>query len=539
MKLKQKASNIIKVCLLTTTLCGCSNFLSEYSQDMVIPKTVKQLDELLIGDVYMQSKKTEYGMTNQSCQFFNLLDDDINTVSTSLTSRIGDPYYNYSINSLYGYYTWQQDIRYNYQYKNYSDDSSTWNDMYRRISIVNIILDEIEELPHQTEQDYADYLRVKGEAFFLRGQFYFVLANLYGDAYSPATCASKLCVPLKLAAHVEYDKDADRQFERESVKRIYEQIVSDLKESIRLLTESPQKTNHLLHRASWEAASLLLSRVYLFMQDWPNAEAEAEKVMKSSLFSLAPTSYFSNETAFLTSSNPEIIFSQGNNSFCCPRSDWSLTGRYGDYCVTNDLYSMFDENDVRKTTFFAKTIKSLEPQNDSVGLYKKYERGIEFSHISDALMLRMAEAYLNYAEACAMQPAKADKANATLNALRAQRITSYVNQTYSGEELVREVRNERRKELCFEGKRWFDLRRYAVCEQYPYSRDIVHAYAVYNDNFSFATTEYYLLPAGDLNYTFSLPRKVIEFDKVPMPDNPRNKREPLEIQEEEEKPEEE
>ncbi|WP_073347840.1 RagB/SusD family nutrient uptake outer membrane protein [Bacteroides congonensis] len=536
MKLKQKAANIIKACLLTATFCGCSDFLSEYSQDMVIPKNVQQLDELLIGDVYMQSNKMEYGMNNQSCQFFNLLDDDINTVGTSLTGRIGHPYYNYAVNSMYGYYAWQQDVRYNYQAKNYSNDNATWNDMYRRISIVNIILDEIESLPHKTDQDYADYLRVKGEAFFLRGQFYFVLANLYGDAYSPSTCASKLCVPLKLSAHVEYDKDADRQFERESVKRIYEQIVSDLKESTRLLTESPQKNHHLLHRASWEAASLLLSRVYLFMQDWPNAEIEAEKVMNSRLFSLAPTSNFSNETPFLTTTNPEIIFSQGSNPICC-RSDWSVTGQYGDYCVTNELYSMFDDNDVRKTTFFAKRRNTVEPQNDSIGLYKKYERGIEYSHISDALMLRMAEAYLNYAEACAMQPTKADKANSTLNTLRSQRITSYAPQTYSGEQLVQEIRNERRKELCFEGKRWFDLRRYAVCEQYPYSRNIIHAYAVYNDNFSFATTEYYLLPAGDPAYTFSLPRKVIEFDKVPMPDNPRNKREPLENEDEDKKTE--
>lgn len=182
MKLKQKAANIIKACLLTATFCGCSDFLSEYSQDMVIPKHVQQLDELLIGDVYMQSYKMEYGMSNQSCQFFNLLDDDINTVGTSLIGKVGHPYYNYAINSMYGYYAWQQDVRYNYQAKNYSNDNATWNDMYRRISIVNIILDEIEQLPHKTDQDYADYLRVKGEAFFLRGQFYFVLANLYGDA---------------------------------------------------------------------------------------------------------------------------------------------------------------------------------------------------------------------------------------------------------------------------------------------------------------------------------------------------------------------
>ena len=34
-------------------LCGCSNFLSEYSQDMVRAKTVADFDEVLLGSVYV------------------------------------------------------------------------------------------------------------------------------------------------------------------------------------------------------------------------------------------------------------------------------------------------------------------------------------------------------------------------------------------------------------------------------------------------------------------------------------------------------
>lgn len=36
-----------------------------------------------------------------------------------------------------------------------------------------------------------------------------------------------------------------------------------------------------------------------------------------------------------------------------------------------------------------------------------------------------------------------------------------------GEDLVNLIRDERRRELCFEGHRWFDLRRYAVNPKYP------------------------------------------------------------------------
>ncbi|WP_303180266.1 RagB/SusD family nutrient uptake outer membrane protein, partial [uncultured Butyricimonas sp.] len=36
------------------------------------------------------------------------------------------------------------------------------------------------------------------------------------------------------------------------------------------------------------------------------------------------------------------------------------------------------------------------------------------------------------------------------------------------------IRNERRRELCFEGHRWFDLRRYAVSSTHPFTKEILH-----------------------------------------------------------------
>ena len=50
-----------------------------------------------------------------------------------------------------------------------------------------------------------------------------------------------------------------------------------------------------------------------------------------------------------------------------------------------------------------------------------------------------------------------------LNALRAKRIEGYQEETISDvEALIEAIRTERRKELCFEGHRWFDLRRYEM-----------------------------------------------------------------------------
>lgn len=61
---------------LLVSVSSCGDFLDEYSQDMVVPKTVSDLEEVLIGETYMKSTETSYGMSSSTCGFFNMLDDD-------------------------------------------------------------------------------------------------------------------------------------------------------------------------------------------------------------------------------------------------------------------------------------------------------------------------------------------------------------------------------------------------------------------------------------------------------------------------------
>lgn len=497
-------------------LTSCDDFLSAYSQDRVVAKRVSDLDELLLGDVYIKNVVLPYGPTGvRSTGFFNILDDDVNTsASEGQTSKM----WGNCLSNIFGYYAWQFRVGSNYNASYFQQDDATWKDLYSRINTVNVILDEITDLPHESNDDRAAYYRVQGEAHFLRGCFFFTLANLYGNAYDPATCATDLCVPLKLTPYVEHDRDKETQFKRATVKEVYSQIVKDLTAAEEFLTRSPQNSGHRLHRASQEAASLLLSRVYLYMQEWKLAEEKADAVTRSQNNALQEFGEWNDEEPFLSRECPEIIFTQGYNHLS---TDDIFTAKPGDFCVTRDLYDLYDEKDCRRSCFYGHNALC-----DSITLTNKYERGDEITHISDVYTLRMAEAYLNKAEAQAMQ----DKAEAcaTLDELKSRRIEDYVPQSYTGEALVKEIRDERRRELAFEGHRWFDLRRYAVCHKYPYRKDIVH---VFNgcDDYKVSYTEVYVLPAGDPAFTFDLPESVIKFDKVPMEHNPRNEREPLEM----------
>lgn len=515
--IKKHILPLAAVAALGAPLTSCGDFLSEYSQDMIVAKTVYDFDEVMLGNVYLRSSAVSTGPTGfRTCGFLNILDDDVNTgnVGSETSKTWGN-----CLSQIFGYYAWQLRVGSNYNASNFGGDNTTWDDLYARINIVNVILDEIPDMPHEKEDEYATYLRVQGEAHFCRAYAFFTLANLYGDAYEPSTAASKLCVPLKLTPYVEHDRDKDTQFERATVKEIYDQIVYDLGMAEQYLKESPQNPNHRLHRASYEAVELLFSRVYLYMQEWALAEQKADEVIKSQYGQLATIALLESGP-FLTRSNPEILFSQGAN--CLAREDL-FTARPGDFCVTKELRSLYSSKDRRGDCFFGTHM------SDSITLTGKYERGSIVSHISDVFTLRVAEAYLNKAEACAMQGGKDSEACAALNKLKANRIEDYESVTLSGQALVDEIRDERRRELCFEGHRWFDLRRYAVNQKYPFSKQITHVYHACGD-YGVSYSNAFILEEHDLAYTFAIPESVIKFDDVPMPDNKRKTRKPIEIE---------
>ncbi len=518
---------ILYIALALCALTSCSDFLKEYSQDMIVAKHPSDLDEVLLGSCYLPSEPIGSGPAGTRMGgFFNILDDDVNTGGDRLDS-LGhgsnevSKAWTQCMAGNYGYFAWQQDVGINYDGSISNDDAATWDALYAHINVANTLLDEITLLPHDTQKDRSDWLRVQGETHFLRAQFYFWLINLYAAPYRPATAAQSPGVPLKLEPGIEF------KFTRASVEDVYRQINADLCAADSFLTLSPQNEAHFLHRASAEAVNLLWSRVLLHQQRWAEAAQKAKKVMDSEHFYLAPLTQFAPNAPFLTEENPEVIFSQGSNSLATPSA---FTARNGDYCISRDLYQTYDSLDVRRTCFFALYDESSGIANDSVQLAYKYQRGSSLrSHISDYGCLRLSEAYLNRAEALACQGEAPAEALALLNELRSQRIQGYQPQNYTGAELIRQIREERRRELCLEGHRWFDLRRYAVSGVEPWSRPIVHSFGVCGDYVGVMYRRTVVLPPASLNYTFALPKSVVNFfTEDPLETNPRDNIKPLE-----------
>lgn len=261
---------------------SCDSFLEEYSQDLAKVNTWEDLDEVLLGSVYAKTGRTTPGQNyngptveaDLSFDILHLMSDEIAMTDEDYTDYVG-----YRQN-YYAFYTWQPDCAYDYQGRLISNDATFWDELYTRIGVCNMVLSLIDDQPANTRDDAAQKLRVKGEAYYLRGLYYFTLANLYCEPYAPATASSKMGMPIKTTEYIE-----DIEYSRGTLAETYAQIVDDLTNAEECLADVPSKS---IYRADINAARLLLSRVYLYMQNWDKAVAYANAVLdaNSSLLDL-------------------------------------------------------------------------------------------------------------------------------------------------------------------------------------------------------------------------------------------------------------
>lgn len=522
-----KLIKYIALACFSLTLPACGDFLEEYSQDSYYVSSYQDLEELLKGDCYFTLQGTNAGGYGA---FLHLLGDEMEEQN----SYYGNAWMSSSRRSanlrenLFGYYTWQQRIGQKPDYTGFNTENATWTETYRLINVANNIIASVADVPQRSDEEIKGATRVKGEAHFLRAAYYFWLANLYGKPYAPSTASTDQAVPLKLEEKVN-----DIKYQRNTNLEVYTQILADLKIAEECLskTDAP-KTKH---QADIHAVHLLMSRVYLYMQDWAQAATYADKVIETA--SLVDLNKRQPYDGFLSLDSREVLFSMGDNHVPA-----LFNSNYQSFRISNDLYDSYEENDLRKIQWMWKqgtfvgptkiipgTLHGTEDPSSLDFYYFSYTIGYsnQYAEVSDRFLFRLAEAYLNKAEAEAYQ-GKDSEAQAALNELRSNRYVSGSEYavTVTGEELVKVIRDERRRELALEGHRWFDLRRYGVCEQYPESKEIVHRYTYYESSDSEVMTETHVftLLSNDPAYTLPIPQEVLDFN-TGMKNNERTWRE--------------
>ncbi len=468
--------------LVSIILASCNNFLDEYSTDLRYCEKAQDLEYLMIGEaflntpslsIYSQATMDKYNIegvvSSYNYPWLNVMDDDSEVfVWDYVSTDMATPLY-----KLSGLHNWSNSPFIDVLSNKWED--TQWEKMYKKIGALNSIIFQGEQLSDKKGEDLTLLSRISGEAYFLRAYYYFYLNNIYGLPYSKATASSDFGVPLKTSEVIEV-----KYFSRATNEAVYNQILSDLEKAANYLQGyTPDKKL----RVGIGAVKALQSRVYLYMERYDEAIKAAEECDKLSyaILDLNTVTPNSNVTSY---SSKETIFTMGGNEIPAVFMDDSLSSWNGNdnrvsaFKASGNLMNKYQPGDLRLKNFFYPSAKQDAP----IPLkYKTWRTYNDPEVVSSVFAIRYPEVVLNRAEALAMI-GRTEDARQTIEQLRSKRFASAsISDVPSTEkDLVNFIRDERRRELCFEGHRWFDLRRYAVNSKYPLDNNFVIRHPSYS-----------------------------------------------------------
>lgn len=353
-----------------------------------------------------------------------------------------------------------------------------WRGLYLIIARANQVLAPIDAV--NFNQDSKN--NVKGQALFLRAFAYFHLVRYFGK------------VPLHLTP-VPGREGAALPLSEEAA--VFDQIIKDLTDAIPLL---PQKSAQLPGRVTQGAARTLLGDVFIYRKRWADAEQVLAPVVSSGQYSLMSSYTMAFPKNTTNKNNAESVFEiqfregpdglQGNflyqhlpypltvaevRSLFNTSNPQPLDGQ-GNNIPTPDIIAAYEPGDLRKdASIMFITVSGRPGPNKTTPIIKKFQdnHAQHNNHGVNWPVYRYAEVLLLLAEAQNEQ-GKTGEALGLLNQVRSR--AGLAASTAAGQIQVREaIFKERRVELAFENKRWFDIIRTDRIQEIivPYGQRIV------------------------------------------------------------------
>jgi tetratricopeptide (TPR) repeat protein len=338
----------------------------------------------------------------------------------------------------------------------YDNPEVKWEKYYFTINLANTL---IQFMPEVLENDelftVTEMERIKAEALFIRSLSYFYLVRLYKD------------VPMLLSA--SSSDTVDFYIEESDEDVVLDQIISDLEyaETIAVSKENiDDNTSQFMSdltlfkgRANKYSIQAVLADVYLWKEDYQKCIEYCDKLIGSNLYSLEiETDWFklyvpgnSKESIF------EIQYSELNQETnpiydkLVPITGSSRASFYDwvwdDLFVTSDVRIANDD--------FGPVSKYLLMDTEGKGSRRDFSQ-----KDANYIYYRYADILLMKAEALA-ELNEFSESQELINevALRAGTPSVFLDQSIT--EFRTAILNERAREFAFEGKRWFDLLRFA------------------------------------------------------------------------------
>lgn len=310
---------------------------------------------------------------------------------------------------------------------------------YATINVANNVLEKVAGLTNVSTEDKSPML---GAAYFVRGLALFDLTRLYGGV--PGVIGT-MGMPIMTEAtstvpEVKFPS-------RASLEDTYLAIENDLLMALDLLPEFSDRSV-----ANKGGARALLSRLYLYLRQYDKVIDYSTAVIEDSNYELNPDFVDIFDNKFGKESIFELNFSSSDQSGI--RNWYNPNGGRGDLTTHSSFYAEATANpkDVRGELF--------DYSLNNGHFQTKYKKP---GGIDNIIILRLAEVYLNRAEAWANLndlPA----AIADLNMIRQRAGIGAIDdpEQKTKEEVVKTILQERKLEFAFEGHRYFDLMRSGI-----------------------------------------------------------------------------
>jgi len=371
---------------------------------------------------------------------------------------------------------------------------SAWNSYYHSIYAANVVLEGIDN----ASGDEMFKQSIKGEALLVRAYCHFMLVNLFSKHYDPATAAQDLGIPYVR----ETEKEGIVHYQRDHVGSVYQQIEADALRGIQLIGSFT--SDFPKYHFTKESAYALMSRFYLFTGEW-------EKCIQYSDSVLRRTSTVRNLVEDYNTYFEVNDFEGFENDYCSSGKENILlmnkTLEWNSYPATgfyaNEFRTEFLDGDLRGSLFVFNDNTNINWH--TLKFIGQFKDGQQYSNVA---LFTVEEALLNRAEAL-VRKVNPDINGALndLNAILEYRYESFSPLTYSmflgSAELVLErILDERRYELCYEGFRWFDLKRFNL--------------PIEHDNGGVTVS----LEVDDLRFVLQIPDKELSVNEL-MEANPR------------------
>jgi hypothetical protein len=428
--MKQLSFILLALVLFAST--GCRKFLEANPDNRVRPGTVEDYQAIVTG-AYPEAFHLFTELYTDNFRFYDYPD-----------------FNNANINSwLKPIYLWSDE----YITGNAITPEAGWRKYYNSIYKANVVLEGIDE----AAGDDALRRSVKGEALLIRAYAHFMLVNIFAKHYNPATAATDPGVPYSL----ETEKKPGTPYKRNTVQEVYDLAEKDALEGLALINDAYMKVPK--HHFNKNAAHAFMSRFYLFKGDFEKCIEYSEKVLaaNSSVRDLlsdwdkdfAIGNYTEFAQAYCSVSKPNILMMQ----YTLEWNSFYMSGLYA-----NEFRSTFSSDDIRGRLF---TYTSNQTPNYWCRKFRSAR--LDGQQYSDVALFVVEEVMYNAAEAH-VRKANPDMQYAVdmLNTIRIKRLRPYtalkVSDFATSQALLEKIIDDKRRELCYEGYRWFDIKRFDI-----------------------------------------------------------------------------